>query len=190
MRTATAQRRARTPYWLVPVTRAVVALAIGLAITFTADHSSAIGLLYFGSFALATGIVTGLFSALSLTESSTRTLFLVSAVVSVLSGITALVGSSAGLGLYFTVVSVWALLTGALELFSGLRRRENTARRDWIVTGVLTLVLAVVMVIVPSDPVLAVGLLGAYAVVLGVYLAIGGLSLKWAASPTREVTHG
>jgi hypothetical protein len=37
--------------------------------------------------------------------------------------------------------------------------------------------------------VLAVGLFGAYAVIVGVYLAIGGLSLKWAAQHPHATEH-
>jgi hypothetical protein len=44
-------------------------------------------------------------------------------------------------------------------------------------------VLAIVFLLLPPDAVTAVGLLGGYLVILGVYLVIGGLSLKWAAAP-------
>ena len=40
--------------------------------------------------------------------------------------------------------------------------------------------LAIVYLIIPADNRLVVGLFGAYAIVIGVYLAIGAFSLKWA----------
>jgi uncharacterized membrane protein HdeD (DUF308 family) len=80
-------------------------------------------------------------------------------------------------------VAVWAAVTGILELLAGLRLRGRTAAaRDWIAAGALTALLALVFVLLPLDPVTAVGLLGAYLVVLGVLLLIGGFSLKWAAA--------
>ena len=53
------------------------------------------------------------------------------------------------------------------------------AGRDWLVTGAMTAVLAVIFLLIPADVVLAVGLFGAYAVVIGVYLGIGAFTLKW-----------
>ena len=83
-----------------------------------------------------------------------------------------------------------AAVTGLLELVAGLRRRGDASRRDWMIVGGLTVVLAIVMLLIPADPVLAVGLLGAYAVIIGVYLAIAGLSLRWSSDSRQEVTGG
>jgi hypothetical protein len=48
------------------------------------------------------------------------------------------------------------------------------------VVGAFTAIAALVFLLIPPDSLAAVGLLGAYGIVLGVYLAIAGLSLKWA----------
>ena len=42
--------------------------------------------------------------------------------------------------------------------------------------------------LLPPDSVTAVGLLGGYLVILGVYLVIGGFSLKWAAAPRADAS--
>jgi uncharacterized membrane protein HdeD (DUF308 family) len=77
-------------------------------------------------------------------------------------------------------VSVWAALTGFCELYCGIRTRtQSAAARDWLLVGGLTAVLAIVFLLIPADAVLAVGLFGAYAVIVGVYLGIGAFSLKW-----------
>ena len=81
-------------------------------------------------------------------------------------------------------MSVRAAVTGIVELFAGLRARGRTsAARDWIAVGGFTAVLAIVFLVFPLDAVTAVGLLGGYFVIVGVYLTIGGFSLKWAAAP-------
>ena len=91
--------------------------------------------------------------------------------------------ASGGVGAFTFTVAVWAAVTGILELVVGLRSRGRiAAARDWIAVGALTAILALVYVLLPLDPVTAVGLLGAYFVVLGVLLLIGGFSLKWAAA--------
>jgi hypothetical protein len=77
-------------------------------------------------------------------------------------------------------------------LYSGLRwRRHATAKqeligaRDLLAVGAFTAAMALVFLLIPQDSVLAIGLLGAYCVLLCVYLAIGSLSLKWGTQNVR-----
>jgi uncharacterized membrane protein HdeD (DUF308 family) len=176
-----AQKSAR--YWVVPVVRAVIALIAAAVITFTRDaHTAEFGLIVFGVFAVLEGAALVLLSLRTLSDRLTRRLFVVQGAVGVLIGVLALTLSGSGLGLYLFVVSVWAALTGFLELYSGLRSRgKDAAARDWIVTGALTAVLALTFLLIPSDAILAIGLFGAWAVVVGVFQAIGGVSLRGSA---------
>ncbi|TFD29596.1 DUF308 domain-containing protein [Cryobacterium cryoconiti] len=173
---------ARQPrYWLVPVLRSAVALVPAAAITFNADHSAEFGLVAFGAFALVSGLTIGLLSRRTLSDPRERSLFLVQGAVGVIAGILALVFHAGGLGFFLFLVSVWAAVTGFLELYSGIRaRRRDPADRDWLLVGAVTAFLALVFLLLPPNAVVSVGLFGAYLVVLGVYLAIAGFSLKWA----------
>ncbi len=174
-------------YWIVPIARAVLALVVAILITFSPDHSAAFGLLVFGAFAVIAGLIVALTARRTLADRPTRTLFLVHGIVSVLTGALALVFSTGGLGFFLYLVSVWAAVTGFLELYGGIRVRDRTAfSRDWIVTGAATAVLALVFLLLPPNAVVSVGLFSAYLVLLGVYLAIAGLSLKWAVSADQR----
>ncbi|MDO9589875.1 MAG: hypothetical protein Q7J04_01885, partial [Microcella sp.] len=93
----------------------------------------------------------------------------------------AVVGSA--LPVLLLLIGGYAVLAGALELVWGIRHRDRSPfARDGIVVGIGTLALAVVLALV-ADPVSAVGFFGAYTVMLGVFLIIAGLSLRWSASP-------
>ena len=191
-----AARSAR--YWPVPLLRAVPALAMGVIITFSPDHSARIGLIVFGAATLVAGLVLALGAATRLSsDPSSRTMQLVQGVAGLLAGIAALVFSSGGLTVLVAVVLAWAFVTGALELVTGLRRRgRSPLARDWTTVGALTLALALAFVLVPPDyarelggieriegvltsSTVLVGLLGAYGALVGVFLVIAGLSLKW-----------
>jgi uncharacterized membrane protein HdeD (DUF308 family) len=166
-------------FWIVPLVRAAAALAVAAIITFTANHHAQLGLLAFGGYALVSGLVTGL-GAFTLSDRVSRRLFVSQGVFGVVAGVVALLASGAGLGVFLYTVSVWAALTGFCELYCGIRSRgRHAAARDWLVVGGLTVVLALVFLIIPADAVLAVGLFGAYAVVIGVYLGIGAFTVKW-----------
>ena len=172
----------RAQYWVVPVVRGVLALVPAAVITFSPNHSPAFGLTVFGSWAVVSGLATGALGLRTTRDRVIRSLFAVGATVTVAAGLLALT-VPASLALFTYLVSVWAAITGALELYAGLRARGRTPiARDWITAGAFTAVLALVFLLFPIDAVTAVGLLGAYLVLLGVLLVIGGFSSKWAAA--------
>jgi uncharacterized membrane protein HdeD (DUF308 family) len=167
-------------YWLVAVTRSVIALVPAIVITFASNHTPQFGLLVFGLFALASGVALGLLGWSALAGSKARGSFTIQGVVGVIAGVLALLTHDGGLGYFLYVVSVWGIVTGFLELYSGIRLRgQAPTARDWMVVGGGTVLLAVALLVLPADAVTGVGLLGAYLVVLGVYLGIAGFSLKW-----------
>ena len=172
-------------YWVVPAVRAVIALIAAVVVTFTQGaHTPVFGLVVFGCFAIADGIATAVLTFVLGPRSLTRTLFVIQGAIGVVAGVLALTLASSGLGLFLYLVTVWGALTGFLELYSGLRDRgRDAAARDWLVTGALTAVLALVLLLVPADALLAVGLFGAWAVIVGVFQGIGAVSLR---SATRS----
>lgn len=176
----------RAAAWLVPVVRGALALAPSAVITFSQDHSPALGFAVFGGWALATGVIVGALAARLVADRMARWTFVANGVLTAAAGLIALGlrdTAPGGVGAFTFTVAVWAAVTGILELVVGLRSRGRIpAARDWIAVGALTAILALVYVLLPLDPVTAVGLLGAYFVVLGVLLLIGGFSLKWAAA--------
>lgn len=188
----TADRASRS--WTLALARAAVAAVAGCAITFSPDHSPAFGLAVFGGFALATGALS-LVIGLRTLEGRGRSLALASAAVTLLSGVGALVALPvAALLAFVALVAGWALVSGALEFSSG-RRGRGLAARDSVTVGIGTMALGGVFAILPPHPVVSVGLLGAYAVVVAVYLAIAAFSLKWAAgadavAPSTPTTGG
>ncbi len=183
MATARDSAPERTHYWVVPVVRGLLALVPAAVITFSQNHAPELGLVVFGAWAIVSGLVVGASSLRLVADRGIRSLFLINAVVTVAAGLLA-VTVPGGLPFLLYLVSVWAAVTGFVELFAGLRaRRRTAAARDWIAAGGFTAVLAIVFLLLPPDSVTAVGLLGGYFVILGVYLVIGGLSLKWAAAP-------
>jgi uncharacterized membrane protein HdeD (DUF308 family) len=187
--------------------RALAALALGLAITFTGGHTATFGLVAFGVFAVVSGalLLAGTFGARSAHEA--RTAFRAQGAVSVVAGIAALAVPSGGIGYLVWVLSGWAIVCGALELVSGIRARGRAvAWTDWVAVGALTVLLGVVTLVIPPDiadsfvgekdvqglltsPIIIVGMLGAWAVITGVLQAIAAASPKKTVAPARaEVT--
>ncbi len=183
--------------WYPPLARAIPALVLAAVVTFSADHSARLGLLAFGAFAVVSGLLL-LVLLWRAAPSPARPFQRAQAAFTLVAGIAGLAISGGGVAFLIFLISGWAIVTGGLEAWLGLRRRRHEpGARDWIFAGALTLALAVAVLIVPpglaqsftgpdgierqlTASVVVVGLLGAYAALLGVFLVIGALSLKWA----------
>lgn len=184
--------------WILSAGRALLALALGLVITFTTGHTAAFGLVAFGVFAVVSGSLMAVGSFGPRSEPIARTAFRAQAVVTVVAGIAALAVPGGGMGYLIWILSGWAIVAGALELVSGIRARGRAAAwTDWLTVGGLTAVLGAAVLIVPPDiadrftgdkgveglltsPIIVVGMLGAWAIVTGVLLAIAAASPKQA----------
>jgi len=180
----------------VPASRALVALFVGFAITFTSAHSAAFGLVAFGLFAVLEGAIVCAGALGDRGARQVRGLFVMQGALTVIAGIAALVLPQGGVPYFVWVVSAWAVVSGALGLVSGIRaRRRVAAARDWMIVGALTLVLAIAFLVVPPDyhqalggieqikgeltaSVVLVGIFGAWAVVVGALLGIAAVSAR------------
>lgn len=179
--------------------RAVPAAVVALVIIFTQQHTPSFGFIAFGAFALATGVLIG-FEAVGIHGHPARGFTFARAIISALAGGAALVfgvvphlATSSG---FIWHVAIWAAATGLLELSSGLIvRRFPLFARELMISGALTLILAVLVAIVPPDLnasyggtegiegaltaiVQSTGLLGAYLAVLAVVLTIEAITLR------------
>jgi uncharacterized membrane protein HdeD (DUF308 family) len=195
--------------WVAPLARALPVLVLGLVVTFSKDHSASFGLVAFGVFAIVTAAVL-LASGLR-ADRPVRGLVLTQGVVTAIAGIAALVLPSGGVGYLVPVVSAWAIVAGFLETVNGIRfRRTRPAARDWLASGVITVLLGLVFLLTPQNyiddyavedgaggmltgavtaDILLVGVLGAWAIIQGVLLAIAAVSLRTPrAEPAKTVS--
>ncbi len=192
----------RAVYWSMPILRAIPAAALAVVITFSADHSAHFGLLAFGIYGVVAGILLGILGYFRLPTTTVRSFFIAQAAVTMLCGLLALAAIGGGVRYLFLILTFFTAITGLLELYSGFRTRGRfVASGDWRTTGILTLIVAIVFLLVPPEyshtftgpdgitrmldsAVVVVGVLGAYAAILAVYLLIAGFSAKWGTQST------
>jgi hypothetical protein len=178
-------------YWPVPLSRAIVAIAVGAVVTFIADHGPHIGLFALGVIALGGGLVIASLSRARIADRTAARVLTAQGVLSAVIGIAAIAlgFTTAGIGTLLLVATLFAALTGVLELYAGLRTRSTTMGRDWLTVGGGTMLFAIVLLLIPADTILTVGLIGAYGVVVGVYLVIAALSLRWSTTARPSTEH-
>lgn len=187
--------------WILAPGRALLAIALGLVITFTTGHTARFGLVAFGVFAVLSGLLLLAASIGPRAPVDGRTGLRAQAAISLVAGIAALVQTGGGVGYLILLLSGWAIVTGALELVGGLRFRGVAGWADRVIAGALTILLGAVVLVIPPDlaqpfsgdngiqglvtsGIVVVGVLGAWAVVTGVLQAIGAASARLAAGRT------
>jgi hypothetical protein len=210
----------------VQLARAAFAALAAVMITFSPDHSAAVGMAVFSGFTIATALVL-LLSVWLVYPAGRRWQ------AGALGAVTLVAGMIGGLGPmrtvtgFFVIVITWALVAGALELIAGsLGLRGRTARReiapgvsdarplapatprsesrDAVVAGAITLLLGVVLLFVQpayaldytveeahrtytlTGITIGVGVFGAYAAIIAVYLGIAGFSPRAAVPAMAE----
>lgn len=190
--------------WHVQLARAIFAGIAAVMITFSPDHSAEVGLAVFSGFALATGIVMLVAAGLVYPVRRKWPAVLLG-IASVAAGMAGGLPPVRSTILFFVLVIAWAFAAGLIETISGWRALRAAKRgelalgpaseaRDAVVVGVVTLVLAVALLLVPvgfsldytvaeagqtytlTGIILAVGIFGGYAAIVAVYLAIAGFS--------------
>ncbi|CAN5278862.1 hypothetical protein BH09ACT3_BH09ACT3_11540 [soil metagenome] len=186
----------RAAYWPLPLARAIPAAVLAIVITFSADHSAVFGLTVFAGFAIVSGTAVGIVSRRRLAPGGIRPYLVAHGAITVAAGLFALAVRDGGVSALFLLFTVFAAVTGVLELSLGLRNRRLVASNDWRTVGVITVIAAVLFVLIPpgyrqsfegaenvsgviDSAVIAVGLLGAYAAIIAVYLLIAAFSAKW-----------
>ena len=191
--------------WYVPLARAIPAIALAIAVTFSADHSARLGLVTLASYALVAGAVILTASILSPHKGTARNISILQGALTLLTAVAAFIATTGGQAYFVFLLTAFAAITGFLELYLGLRSRgADASSRDWVFIGSLTALLALAVLLVPpgfSQPytgpdgvdreltasIVVVGLLGAYWAIFGVYLVIAALSLKWSRTDTGAV---
>lgn len=178
----------------VQLARAALAAIAALMITFSPDHSAEVGLAVFSGFAIATGLIMFL-SAWLAAKAGGRWHYVLLGVIAILGGLASGIPALRSTTMFFVVVISWAALSGLVELLAGIRNRRagDPTGRDMMTVGIATLLLAVAVLVVPqtyslvytieeagsftlTGIILAVGMFGAYAAIVAVYLAIAGFS--------------
>lgn len=175
--------------------RAFFAAVAAVMITFSTDHSAPVGMSVFGGFAVATALVL-LLSAWLIFHTGNRWPSVLLGTLTLVAGMIATPPALRTTDAFFTVVLVWALVTGAAELAVGLvgRRRSLPAAREAVFVGALTIILGLALLFIPRDYSLeyfirdagrsfeltgitiGVGVFGGYAAIVAVYLGIAAFS--------------
>jgi uncharacterized membrane protein HdeD (DUF308 family) len=166
--------------------RGLAAVIFGILALVWPGVTLAVLILLFGAYAIVDGVLA-LYSALRSGGKHVWAL-LFEGIVGIVAGVIAFVWPGlTALALLF-VIAAWAILTGALEVYTAVRIRE-AINNEWalIFGGVLSVIFGILLAAEPGVGVLAlVWLIGIYAIIFGIAL----FALAWRLRGMLEHSHG
>jgi uncharacterized membrane protein HdeD (DUF308 family) len=192
--------------WIAQLARGILALALGVTITLTLEHTPVFGLVTFGVFAALSGVVLLVAALRGAYAGRMRVAFVVQGLATLAAAVVALVVPGGGVAFLALLVGAWALATGVLEGASGiLARKLSPLARDWIITGVLTVALGAVALLLPPDfvqgfsgergvsgtltsSVILIGVIGLWAILVGVLQTISAITVRGQRTPVAGRT--
>jgi uncharacterized membrane protein HdeD (DUF308 family) len=166
--------------WWVYALRGVAAILFGV-LAFISPGTTILALvLVFGIYAIIDGVLA-VIAAFQIREVVNQWwVVLLEGLAGILLGIIALVYPSVTAGALLLLIAFWAIFTGLMEIIAAIRlRREISNEWSLILSGVLSVILGIILVILPS--VGAVGLIWA----IGLYAIFFGLLMLYLAFKVR-----
>ena len=166
--------------WWAVALRGAAALIFGFLTVLWPDISLTALVLLFGSFAIVYGVFNIITAVRRRRGERQWWALLLEGLVSVAVGtVTLIIPDLTALALVY-VIAAWAILTGILEIAAAIMLRRYIRGEWWLaLAGVLSVAFGAVLAIWPGVGALALVLwIGAYAIVLGIFLVALGVKLR------------
>ena len=179
----------KTGWWLL-VLRGIAALLFGVLAFVYPGMTAQVLVILFGAYSLVNGIFT-----LTLAIRAPKGTPGIGTLV-----LLGLLGIAAGLVTFFypgitaisllAVIAAWAVLTGIFEIVVAIKLRQQLSN-EWmlILSGVLSVVFGVLVVLMPNAGALSIiWLIGAYAILFGIMMLAVAFKLKGFVSQAKAAT--
>ena len=173
--------------WWALVLRGVVAILFGLIAFFWPGITLVSLVLMFGAYAFIEGIASVVLGIREYGERERWWGTLLSGLVSVGAGIVTLLSPGITALALLTLIAVWAILRGGLDIVAAIRLR-HVIQGEWLLAlgGILSIGFGLLLLARPGAGALAVvWWIGAYALVLGAVLIVLGFRARSLTGPLR-----
>lgn len=152
--------------------RAAIAFGLGLFITFSQAHTFVVGMAVMAGFGLAVGLLSLLYILRQKRHNQLIPLMLIATLIGLLASATFLYPDIQQM-LFLPLVGLLGISFAAFEGYLAKRHGFRSGiGRDFSLSAVFSLALGLLFLIAPLDEVSAVGFLGAYLAISGVFWGI------------------
>lgn len=161
--------------WKGILVRGIIAVIFGTIAIFAPSLGLELLVLLFGAFALVDGIV-----AFFVGFSTRSSLFVLEGIVGVLVGLFVFFYTLSAIVLFLLLVSVWAVVTGVIEIIAAFQLRKHIANEIWLFcVGIVSVLFGIMVFVNPVVSGIAIAfVIGVYAVFFGVFLSALAFRVK------------
>jgi uncharacterized membrane protein HdeD (DUF308 family) len=177
--------------WWALVLRGVLALLFGLA-AFVWPGLTILSLTFvFGFYALLDGIFA-LVAAWSNRSHERWWVLLLEGLLGIAAGVIAFMSPGITALALLTVIAVWAILTGLMEIIAAIRLRREIENEWWLgLGGLASVVFGVLLLIWPDSGLVTISwIIGAYAIAFGIMMLMLGFRLQGVQKTIEQQTAG
>jgi uncharacterized membrane protein HdeD (DUF308 family) len=179
-----------TSSWWALVLRGLAAIAFGV-LAFLLPHITLTALVFlWGAYALVDGILAIAAGVKSHAENKRWWVLLLEGLLSVTAGVLAFAIPGITALVLLILIAAWAIVTGAFEIGAAIQLRKYITG-EWLLAlaGVASVLFGFALLLNPNAGAIAVvWLIGAYAIVFGILLAVLGFRLKGLVSRTHPMS--
>jgi len=160
--------------WWAFLVRGLAAILFGVLALVWPAATLAVLIILFGAYALVDGVFLVVKGIRSWKARDDRWLLFIEGLLGIGIGVMTFVAPAVTAVALLFYIAAWSLATGIIEIVSGIRlRREIAGEIVWILTGVVSIIFAVLLMLFPGAGVLGVlWLISIYAIAFGVLLVI------------------
>ncbi len=169
-----------TRYWWAFIARGVLAVVFGVMVFVWPGITVTALIIVFGIYVFVNGVFLLVKAIGGWKARDDRWLLLFEGLLGIGIGIiTFFAPGVTAIGLLF-YIAAWSLTTGILEIVGAIRlRKEIQGEVWWILSGIVSILFAVLLMIFPGAGILGlIWLLGVYAIVFGVLLIALGIRIR------------
>ena len=162
--------------WKGLLLRGVLAIILGLIMVLLPGPTLIVAVLLIGVFVMMLGLVA-LVMFLALKDKGKSLVLLIEGIIGITFGLITIVWPNITALLLILILGVWCLIEGVVQVFAGLTMKWRTGVRLVVgASGVLSVIIGLIFVLVPGDGALAlIWLIGVFAIAYGVLSIIYGL---------------
>jgi len=166
-------------WWQVAV-RGFIALLFGILLLAWPGVSLFLFAIFFGAYAFVDGIFTLVAAINYKAGAGNRAWLFVRGICGIIVGIVTFFWPAITELALVLLIGAWALITGVMELtFAFKAVKETGAKWLFVVSGILSIILGLLILIRPIAGIIAViWIIGAYAIIAGIVLIIVGFRLR------------
>jgi uncharacterized membrane protein HdeD (DUF308 family) len=167
-------------HWWQVAARGLIALLFGIMLLAWPGVSLFIFAILFGAFAFVDGIFTLVAAVNYKAGAGQRTWLFVRGILGIIVGIITFFWPAITELALVLLIGAWALVAGIMELNFAFRAvRETGAKWLFAVSGILSIILGILLLVSPIAAIIAViWIIGAYAVIVGIVLIVLGFRLR------------